>query len=136
MSENVLAVILAAAIGLPISILAWSARRAISQNDASAKAIQDAAIQLAVFKGEVTSSIRELKTVLTGSDGSNGIRSEVSLIRKRLHEMSDDQHARLGEWTVWRTKTDGRLDQLEEDGEPPAPVPPFRRTRRKADRQA
>ena len=134
MNQNLVAVILASAIGVPLALLAWNARRAIEQNDTSAKAIQDAAVKMAEFKGEVAGSIRRLEAILTGSDGQNGIRSEVTLIRKRLHEMSDDQHARLGEWTVWRTKTDGRIDLLEQSAEATTPTPPFRRVRRKADK--
>ena len=128
MGTSVLAVLVAAAIGVPLSLLAWDAKRAVLKTDEASAAIQVAALEMAAFKGEVAGAIGQLRMILTGVDGRNGMRSEVSDIKLRLREMGTEEHTRLATAAIWRREADDRLTALEAI-KPPA----LRRTRRRGE---
>lgn len=70
-------------------VLAWNARETTSQVRKTADTV-----------------IRIETQVTGGEDGSGGLRGEVREIKEVMRRQADDAHARLGEWTVWRTGKD------------------------------
>ena len=53
---------------------------------------------------DVAKALIELRTVVVGLDGRNGLASEIRLLRRRVHRLAEGQQALLGELRLTQQK--------------------------------
>lgn len=73
---------------------------------------------VAELRSEVRLSIAELRVILVGTDGQNGLRSEVKSLRETRHVHGNTLHAHEGRLALHEEKHrrhDARLEDLEEE---------------------
>lgn len=57
-----------------------------------------------VAQQDVAKALIELRTVVVGLDGRNGLSSEIRLLRRRVHKLAGGQSALLGELRLTQQK--------------------------------